>query len=235
MNNLNSMSKLTFLGLTALALVVSYIPVLSWPLDWVETFFHEISHGLMAVVTGGSIARIELHLRGSGMCYTLGGVPFLVSLAGYAGAVLWGALLYLAVTLANQRVVRILVVGFGLLIVGVAVLWVRDLISMFILAMILGLIVVAYSAGRYRLSQLAMRFIALYVMLSAALTPLNLIDGRSLGDGDALATLTSIPEIVWVLIWEAIALWALWLVYRVHGAKPVQAEEPGASTAIEAN
>ncbi len=233
MNDNNKLSKLTFLMLMALALITSYIPILSWPLEWFETFFHEISHGLMALLTGGSIARIELHLMGSGLCYTVGGVHFLVSFSGYAGAVMWGALLYMVVGVANPWKARTLVASLGILVVGVTVFWVRDLISLFIVAMILGLVIAAYAAGRYRLSQLAIRFIAVYVMLSAARTPLSLIDGRSLGDGDTLATLTGIPEIVWVLIWEAIALSTLWLVYRAHGTKHEQGHETGTSAVVE--
>lgn len=216
------MSRLSFFGLIALALAASYTPVVNWPLEWMETFFHEISHGLMALATGGGIDRIELHLRGSGLCYTMGGSRFFVGFAGYAGAVLWGALLYVAAGAANPRLARTLVALLGMLVVTVGLLWVRDLISVFILAVILGIVGAAYAAGRYDLSRLIVRFIALYVMLSAARTPLVLIDGLGIGDGHALATLTGVPELVWVLIWEAIAVLALWLVYRTHRTEPAR-------------
>lgn len=222
MNTYQTLSKRSFFGLLALALIVSYIPVIHWPFGWVETFFHEISHGLMAIATGGDIGRIELHLRGSGLCYTAGGVRFLVSFSGYAGAVLWGAVLYLLVGTANQWMARVLVTLLGIMVTIVGLLWVRDLISFLILAVILGMIVAAYAVSRYSMTQLAIRFIALYVMLSAVRTPLYLIDGRGLGDGHTLASLTGIPEIIWVLIWEAIALATLWFVYRSHRANPGQ-------------
>jgi hypothetical protein len=232
-NNFNTISKLSFFSLMGLGLVVSYIPILSWPLDWVETFFHEISHGLMAIATGGDISRIELHLRGSGLCYTSGGTRFLVSFSGYAGAVLWGAVLYLIVGTANQWLTRLMVSLLGILVVCVALLWVRDLISFVILAVILGIITAAYAAGRYNMTQLLIRFIGLYVMLSAARTPLYLIDGRGVGDGQALSTLTGIPEIIWILIWEAIALSSLWLVYNSHKAERARTGESNPAAAME--
>lgn len=228
------MSRFSFFILIALALAASYTPVVNWPLGWVETFFHEISHGLAALATGGGVDRIELHLRGSGLCYTMGGSRFVVSFSGYAGAVLWGALLYLAAGAANPRLANSIVALLGVLVVSVGLLWVRDLISFLILAVILGIVIVAYAAGRYNLSRLIIRFIALYVMLSAAQTPLVLVDGRDIGDGYALATHTGVPELFWVIVWEAIALAALWLVYRSHRGDSAPNAETETTVAVEA-
>lgn len=220
------MPKLFFLGLVALAVALSYIPFLHAPFDWVETFFHEISHGLAAVATGGEIVRIELHLGGSGVCYTKGGSRFFVTFSGYAGAVLWGALLYLVAGVSSPRFARFLVALLGVLVAAAAVLWARDPITFLILAVIFGIVVGAYAAGRYRLTQFVVQFIALYVMLSAARTPLHLVDGLGLGDGDSLANLTGVPEIVWVVVWELIAVATLWLVYLSH--RPVKVTPEGA-------
>jgi hypothetical protein len=218
------MSKLSFLVLAALAVVISYVPIVHAPLDWVETFFHEISHGLAAMVSGGQVVRIELHLGGSGLCYTTGGARVLVSFAGYAGAVLWGALLYLAVGVSGPRFARILVAALGIIIVTAAIMLARDIVTLAILAVILGIVIAAYAAGRYRLTRSAVQFIALYVMLSAARTPLHLVDGVGIGDGNTLADLTGVPEIVWVLIWEGIAIATLWLVYRAHQSAQLRPE-----------
>jgi hypothetical protein len=211
-----SNTKLSFVLLTVLAVGAFYVPVASTPLEWVETFFHEISHGLMALATGGEISRVELHIDGSGLCYTSGGWAFLVSFSGYSGAVLWGALLYRVVGATNQHLARFLVAILGILVLVSGILWVRDLVTTFIFAVILVMIIAAHAVGRFQLTQWVVRFIALYVMLSAARTPLYLLDGRSRGDGEALASMTYVPEILWVLIWEVIALWALWTVYRSH-------------------
>ena len=98
--------RIEFILLMAVAVVVSYLPFVNWPFMWVQTFFHEISHGVAALITGGGIVRIELDLIGSGVCYTQGGVRFIVSIAGYAGAALSGMMFYLSVTVLGQRNVR---------------------------------------------------------------------------------------------------------------------------------
>ena len=58
-------------------------------------FFHEMSHGLAALLTGGGIRAIHLHPEAGGMCVTTGGIPFLVISAGYLGSLVWGGALML--------------------------------------------------------------------------------------------------------------------------------------------
>jgi hypothetical protein len=48
------------------------------------------------------------------------------------------------------------------------------------------------------------------VLLNAILSPLHLLDGRHLGDGAALASLTGIPEIFWVIIWSVLGVSVLY-------------------------
>ncbi|MCU7884373.1 MAG: M50 family metallopeptidase, partial [Candidatus Thiodiazotropha sp. (ex Lucinoma annulata)] len=48
-------SKFSFILQVVAALVLSAIPILHYPFGWFETLFHELSHGLSAILTGGSI------------------------------------------------------------------------------------------------------------------------------------------------------------------------------------
>jgi len=52
------------------AFIIDYKPLLNLPFLWSETFFHEISHGLAALLTGGTIHNIALNFNGSGVCTT---------------------------------------------------------------------------------------------------------------------------------------------------------------------
>ena len=54
----------------------------------------------------------------------------------------------------------------------------------------------------------------LLILLNSLSSPSYLLDGRNLGDGAALASITYIPEFVWVLIWFSIALLALYSLYK---------------------
>jgi hypothetical protein len=207
-------NKVRFAVIFFLAFVVSFIPFVKLPFMWVQTFFHEISHGLIAIGTGGTIDYLEIHLRGSGVCYTHGGSDFLISFAGYAGAALWGSLLVLTVVHAGSRRAHIVAALLAAFVIFSGVFWVRDLISWLIIAVIAAMCLVAYRYGANRPVQFFMQFLGTYVILDALKSPLYLIDGRSLGDGAVLSKLTFLPEIGWVGIWEAFANFCVWMLWR---------------------
>jgi len=207
-------NRIRFVIIMAIAFMVSYIPFVKLPFMWVQTFFHEISHGLMALVTGGMIDYIEIHFRGSGLCYVRGGNSFVIALAGYAGAALWGSLLVLTVVHAGSRRAHFVAGFLAVFVFMSGVLWARDLITIVILMVITGLCLVTYRYGASKPVAFFMQFIGAYVILDALKSPLYLIDGRSLGDGAALSELTHVPEIVWVGIWEAFAVFCVWWLWR---------------------
>ncbi len=199
----------------ALAVVVSYLPFVNWPFMWVQTFFHEISHGVAALITGGGIVRIELDLRGSGVCYTQGGVRFIVSIAGYLGAAISGMLFYLSVTGLGQRNVRFFSALFGGLALLTLVLWGRDLVTILILLVIAALSFIPLINNWHpKAVHLLMQFVGCYILLDALKTPTYLIDARNFGDGATLAGMTHIPEIVWVALWEISALVCVWIIWQ---------------------
>jgi len=207
--------RIEFIALMLLAMVVSFLPFVSWPFMWVQTFFHEISHGLAAILTGGNISSIELHIRGSGVCYTQGGMRFIVAFSGYFGAAVCGMLFYLSVAGMGHNKVRVFSLVFGSLVVFSLVMWARDLITILIMLVIAALCFVPLINNWHpRLVQYFMQFIGCYILLDALKTPLYLIDGRSFGDGETLSKLTHLPEIVWVLVWEAAAVMCLYLIWK---------------------
>lgn len=207
-------ARIRFIVLFAAAFMLSYIPILKLPFMWFQTFFHEISHGLMAIVSGGAVDHIELHLRGSGVCYSQGGNGFLTTFAGYTGAVLWGSLLVLTVVHAGSRRAHFVAGALALFVFMAGVFWARDLITISILGIIFVLCLVTYRYGASKPVELFVQFVGAYVILDALKTPLYLIDGRSFGDGAALSEMTHVPEIVWVGVWEAFAVLSVWLLWR---------------------
>ena len=197
------------------ALFISSVPIVHWPFSWLETFFHEISHGLVALLTGGAVQRIVLNWNGSGLCYYTGGWRVPVAFSGYLGAVLWGAAIYLGARIAG-RSSRWLAAGFLMIILISGALWARDLITIAILLIISG---VLYFSCRYVLGRVfprLMEFAGIFVLVSAIRAPLNLVDGRHYGDGATLADLTHLPEIFWVIIWWVIALSVLLSIWTGH-------------------
>ncbi|MFC1749526.1 M50 family metallopeptidase [Pseudomonadota bacterium] len=208
----------TFLVTFIAAFALSFIPIVNLPFSWTQTYFHEISHGLAAMLTGGSIDRIELNLNGSGVCYTYGGSSFLVTLSGYLGASVIGAVLYLSVSNSSSQLAKYIAVFLGGSALVAGVLWGRELITWLILIVIAGLCLLpVLNQCQPKAISALMHLLGCYVLLDALKSPLYLLDGRSIGDGATLASMTHLPEIVWVGIWELAGCMCLFLIWKRIG------------------
>jgi hypothetical protein len=206
------------------AFVIDYLPLINLPFLWSETFFHEISHGLAAVLTGGTIHNISLNFDGSGVAKTIGGWGFLVSFSGYAGSALWGLLIYSISSALSQSKAKY-IVGTVVVVLGMTLLlWARDLPTIIVLVVLLAMYVMPlvksqWFTGKWfsvlLLSEkVVIQLVGVFVMLDAIRSPLYLLDGRNLGDGATLAQLTWLPEFFWVTLWFAIAVGCLYLLWR---------------------
>ena len=191
-----------------LAIVVREIPIISIPFKWLESYFHEISHGIAALITGGNIMRIQLFTNGAGLCTTLGGSTFLIAFAGYAGASIWGTLIYFFAG-RTQRIAQVFSGFMMLLLASSILLWARDLLTLVILIVLLVMFFIAIKKHALPYLQKFMQLLGLIILLNSLLSPLYLLDGRHLGDGAALSGLTGIPEFIWIVCWTGLALFAV--------------------------
>ena len=205
--------KYHFFILLIAAVVIKQLPLVSIPFNWLESYFHEISHGIAAIVTGGKVLRIQLFANGAGLCTTQGGISFVISFAGYAGATFWGWGIYKLAS-AHQRVAQGFSVLVFLLLVSSIIFWGRDLLTWFILAVLATLFLLTIKLKKLHYLQRLMQLFGLLILLNSLFSPSYLLDGRNLGDGAALASMTFIPEFIWVLIWFSLALVALYSLYK---------------------
>jgi hypothetical protein len=192
--------------MVAVGLALSKSP-LGWPLKWAETFYHEFSHGMVCLLTGGKIDRIELNFDGSGCCYTRGGWRIPTLMAGYIGASVWGGALYMiGWLLSGPDGVAWIRVELAILAV-VFLFYARDLWTIVILLTLGGIYTWAMLMPDSRLLPLLLQFMGIYVMLNAIRAPLFLIDGQHKGDGAMLADIFHVlPEGFWIALWWMIAL-----------------------------
>lgn len=197
------------------AIIVDYIPVINVPLLWSETFFHEISHGLMAILTGGNIVSITLNFDGSGYCVTQGGVPLLISFAGYSGSAAWGFLIYLLADNIKPGSAHIFMGFFIALLLISLILWAENISTYIIMALMIGLFSAFIKYTDSKRLTLILQFIGIFVLFDAIRSPLALIDGRNHGDGAKLSDLTYVPEIIWVGIWTGLGLAMLFIMYQM--------------------
>lgn len=197
--------EIVFGTMLVLALALSKSRI-GWPLKWAETFYHELSHGIVCALTGGKVVRIELRYDGSGQCSTRGGWRVPTLLAGYAGATLWGGVLYMGGwMLGDSGITLWLKLELGVLAV-VFLLWARDLKT----CVILLFIAATYGLAVMKVSSvylpIFLQFAGIYIQLNAIRAPLFLIDGKHVGDGAALADIVWIPEGFWIALWFIFAL-----------------------------
>lgn len=198
-------NKYQFWLIFFLAFILLEIPIISIPLKWFESYFHEISHGLAAIISGGQIVKIQLFPNGAGLCTTRGGSTFLISFFGYAGAALWGMLIYWLASM-HRRVAQIVSSVIGLLLIISLIFWIRDLLSFAIMAVLLLVILLKFKLQNLVYFTFILQLIGATVLLNSIKSPWYLLDGRSLGDGAALANLTMIPEIIWIGLWFTIGV-----------------------------
>lgn len=206
--------KTQFVIKLLLAMLVNALPVIHLPLDWFQTFFHEFSHGLAALITGGRIHSIQIAFDASGRCLTQGGSLSLILFSGYAGSALWGSLIYLSVSARHAKTIAL---SLSLFVILVGLLWVRDWITPWILMAIVAMFLLAYRYGNRKWTHRFVEFVGLYVVLEAFRSPFYLLDGKSVGDGSDLAQLTYLPEIVWIAVWAMLAIAFIILLYNIDG------------------
>lgn len=112
------------IALTVVVFALWSTPVVL-PLKLLVVFFHELSHGAAAILTGGSIDSISVNFQQGGEAWTRGGSRFFILTAGYLGSLMIGAGLLLAALRA--RMDRAILAGLGVLMLLVLVLYVRDI------------------------------------------------------------------------------------------------------------
>ncbi len=178
------------------------------PLKIFVVMLHEISHGIAAMATGGTIEKIVLNEYQGGACHCPGGNAFITLTAGYLGSLLWGVAI-LAVAGARRIPARIPVLLIGVLVMGLTVLYVRD--SFFGVAFGIGFGLAMILAGRKLgdgINRVLMTTLGLTSCLYAILDiKSDVLDRPHLrSDAAMLSELTGVPTTTWGVIWIAVAM-----------------------------
>jgi hypothetical protein len=220
-------------ALSALALVlVPGLGLLIYPFRLLITIVHELSHGLVALLTGGTFLRFVVFPNGEGVAYTAGGWRLLVIPAGYLGSALFGAsLIHLGRSVRWSRA-AMAVLGAAVLLLSLryglpsiaTVQW-----SSGIITVVAGLTIGAGFLWVARKATTAwVLFLTNLVAIQAGLTAFSdlftLVDlssrlaGAVANDARAMSELTLVPALVWAVLWVVVALaligaaiWRTWL------------------------
>ena len=185
-----------------------------YPFRIFVVFLHEISHGLAAVLTGGSIESIGLSFDEGGVCRTRGGWPFVILNAGYLGSLFWGAT-FLVLGARHARA-RSVIATIGLFTLGVTLVYVRTPFG-FGYGLVAAFALLAAAARLPpTVSEVLLATIGATSALYAAWDVASDVLFRRSAESDAaaLAHLTGVPAVVWGLAWIVVSLVVLASVIR---------------------
>jgi hypothetical protein len=179
-----------------------------YPLKILVVLFHELSHGLAALLTGGSIVRIEVVAQEGGLCVTMGGSRFVVLSAGYLGSLIWGGVLLLLA--ARTRLDRGVSVALGAILILVTLVYVRPFGGFgFMFGAVSGSALVAVGLILpEEVNDYLLRLVGLTSCLYAVLDIKSDIIDRPHVRSDAvmLAEHTGLPALFWGVLWITVAV-----------------------------
>ncbi|NMH64153.1 M50 family metallopeptidase [Shewanella salipaludis] len=194
------------------ALLLTRLPYLGVPFKWLESFFHELSHGLATLLSGGIVSHIQLFPNGAGFCFSQGGAPLLIGFAGYFGAACWGYLIFILATW--PRGIRASFAFLGGAVLLSLLLWGRDLLTIGILLTLAGLLLLPLRLNHQPALLSGLRIAALMIMLNALASPAVLFGLSGQGDAVMLAQNSWLPAWFWVLSWLSCSAGFLYLAWR---------------------
>ena len=186
-----------------------------WPFKIPVVFFHELSHGIAAILTGGSIDHIEVVKEQGGLCVTRGGNRFWTLSAGYLGSLIWGGLALLLSSRTRRD--RLLTVTMGGLILLATIIWIRPVFSFgFGFHLLAGLVLLLIGILLpHRVNDVFLKLFGLASCLYVIPDIWSDTIARSHLPSDArmLAEMTHIPTVIWGGFWiiVAVAVAALFL------------------------
>lgn len=209
------MKQLTYLLALVTPIVLGWQhPVLD-PLKLLVVFFHESSHALATLLTGGSVVELVIVPEQGGHVLSQGGNRFVILSAGYLGSLLWGVAIYLASV--KSRYDQVIMIVLGIAVMTVTAVFGRGGFSwLFGLGAGLSMVLVGSRFPR-AINDFALRLIGLTNMLYVPLDIYSDTLERSHLRSDAylLAQETFGTTIMWGSLWLLITLGIIAICLRV--------------------
>ncbi len=206
--------RLTLVGGLVLFTALAWDTVLVYPVKVLVVMMHEISHGLAAVLTGGSVDHIEVSAQLGGVCYTLGGwEPAIVS-AGYLGSFVLGAAMFLAA--ARTRHDQVIAFATGIALVALTLVYVRSTFGVVSGLLFGGFLIVSGKYLTEKVNDVLLSFIGLTSMLYAVIDIKEDLISRTVPGSDAyrMSEIFPLPAVVWGCIWALLSIAGAFLVVR---------------------
>ena len=221
-----------------------------YPFKLLATWFHEMSHGLVMIVTGAQLDHVLIYRDTSGLSYAVWSIESFgtaaIAAAGYMGTPLWGAVLLVTTPTGKSARRALLVVSVLMLLTAIFVITATAdgdnfgpyvTVAMGVTIAALGMFLPA------RARVFCAHFIAAQACINALLDirvlfrPMQVVNGQIAGNSDASAMAyatfgTREPWAVWTwaAIWLAWSLVVLFVAMRVSGSRARKHATPPAPT-----
>jgi hypothetical protein len=185
-----------------------------------NTLIHELSHGLMAIVTGGKVHKITLHRDTSGLAITKTKrsriIRALVAYAGYTGSSAAAVGLFYLLQRGDYH--TILLIFLGITAVS-SLFWVRNLYGFLWSAsflLVIGYVVYKQYTALILHASIFFSVVVLVDSITSAWTvcKLSVTNRYEAGDATSLAKATFIPAAVWGAVFFGQALYAGYYVMK---------------------
>jgi len=220
------MKQLSYLILLLGLIMIGWNYPILYPLKLLVVFFHESSHALATLLTGGSVKELIINKDQGGHVISQGGNRFIILSAGYIGSLLWGVVIYLASVKSRYDKAIMTVLGISIIIITVVLS--RSLFS-WLFGLLTGgamLLMAKYLAEQY--NDFALRVIGLTSMMYAPLDIYSDTISRSHLPSDAylLADYIGGTTLLWGGLWIIISVIVIFYCFNLSLIKPLLNNSP---------
>lgn len=211
--------ELGIIALIVLLTILLWDSIIIYPIKLFVVLLHEISHGIVSVLTGGQIVSIQISQYLGGQCNTKGGIPFLVASAGYLGSLLFGSAIFISSYDKNYS--KWITTSIAVILVLFTANYMTGSVGV-VLSLIFSLILILSpryfnkTFHKYLMKSLGL-ISSLYVLVDIK-EDLLTFEYRET-DAHLLAKITGINAAVWGLLWFGISVVAIYFLFRYGYSK----------------
>ena len=216
--------------------IAALVTILLWQFPWgnyilypftiLAIWFHEMGHGLTALVLGGNFNKLILYPNGSGLAFYGGNLSFgdagkaVVAAGGPLGPALAGAVFILA----GRRYAtgHYCLVLLGIMLFVSALIWVRSAFGLTAVCLSGAVILLIGLKAPHGFQGFAIQFlgvqacISVYRQLNYLFTHSVIISGKQmLSDTGQIAHYLFLPHWLWGIILAGLSLWILVVSLRI--------------------
>ncbi len=211
--------------------------LLLYPFKLFATWLHELSHGVVMLVTGAGFDHLEIYRDTSGLAYARYGVSgpagAAIASAGYMGAPLFGAVFL--VLGQTRRGARSVLAALGLMLALSAALFIRNNFGLVAVGIGAAAFLVAAAFAGEALAVLLVNFVAAQSCINAVLDIRVLfrenlvVNGQAMQASDAhsMAEAAFGPPWLWAVVWM---VWSLALFFVALRLVYLRQRAPSAET-----